>query len=218
MKKTYLTFSLSILSALSLSSATALASNSMAGHANIDMSYKVLVSEHEAYEEEAFQFVSDLSDRGIQFLANSSLDEEQRIKEFQTLLKDYFDLKTIGKFTLGRYWKSATEEQKKEYFDLFEDMVVKMYARRFGEYNGQEIVIKKAAMANKDALVSSQIVDGNLTVQVDWRVRKKNGKLKVIDVIVEGVSMSLTQRSDFSSVIQRGGGNVSVLLDHLRSK
>ena len=49
-------------------------------------------------------------------------------------------------------------------------------------------------------------------------MRYKDGKYKVIDIIVEGVSMSVTQRSDFSSVIQRGGGNVQVLIDHLREK
>ena len=48
------------------------------------------------------------------------------------------------------------------------------------------------------------------------RVRERGGSMKILDVIVEGVSMSVTQRSDFSSVIQRGGGNVDVLLDHLR--
>jgi len=53
-------------------------------------------------------------------------------------------------------------------------------------------------------------------VKVDWRVRNSNGTLQIIDVVIEGVSMSLTQRSDFSSVIQRGGGNVEALLEHLR--
>ena len=69
----------------------------------------------------------------------------------------------------------------------------------------------------KDILVNSYIVPkGGSKVKVDWRVREKNGKMKIIDVIIEGVSMSLTQRSDFSSVIQRGGGKIEVLLEHLR--
>ncbi len=218
MYKTYLTYSIGIVSILTLSSGTALATKPLGIYSNPQTHQKLYVSAVAAYDDEALDFISELSERGIKFLANGTLDEEQRIKEFQALLNDYFDLKTIGKFTLGRYWRSTTDEQKKEYFTLFEDMVVKMYARRFGEYNGQAIKIKKAMMVDKDALVFSEIVDGNLTVKLDWRVRKKKGQFKVIDVLVEGVSMSLTQRSDFSSVIQRGGGNVDVLLKHLRNK
>ena len=68
-----------------------------------------------------------------------------------------------------------------------------------------------------DVLVTSYIVpDAGSKVQVDWRVRNKNGSYQIIDVIIEGVSMTMTQRSDFSSVIQRGGGDFEVLLAHLR--
>ena len=63
---------------------------------------------------------------------------------------------------------------------------------------------------------SSIIPNGGSKIKVDWRVREKNGQMKVIDVVIEGVSMALTQRSDFSSVIQRGGGKIDVLLEHLR--
>ncbi|MEC7028100.1 MAG: ABC transporter substrate-binding protein, partial [Pseudomonadota bacterium] len=75
------------------------------------------------------------------------------------------------------------------------------------------------ADGEKDTIVTSFIIpDQGSEIQIDWRVRYKDGKYKVIDIIVEGVSMSVTQRSDFSSVIQRGGGNVQVLIDHLREK
>ncbi len=53
---------------------------------------------------------------------------------------------------------------------------------------------------------------------VDWRVRQVGGGYKVVDILVEGVSMALTQRSDFASVIQRGGGDIEVLLEQLRQK
>ena len=70
----------------------------------------------------------------------------------------------------------------------------------------------------KDTIVKSKIISpkSNNDVPVEWRVRKKGNQYKVIDVLVAGVSMSVTQRSDFSSVIQRGGGDVSVLINHLK--
>jgi len=88
---------------------------------------------------------------------------------------------------------------------------------RFSEYGGQEIEVRKARPeGKKDILVSSAIVGGDgPEIDVDWRVRYSAGKYQVIDVVVEGVSMALTQRSEFASVIQRGGGSVDVLIAHL---
>ena len=98
-------------------------------------------------------------------------------------------------------------------------MVVKVYSDRFKEYKGQKFEVRGARPeGEKDVIVTSFILpEGGPEVQVDWRVRSKNGRFQVIDVIVEGVSMSVTQRSDFASVIQRGGGNVDVLLAHLQT-
>ncbi len=178
----------------------------------------IAVSATASQQENAKVFVSEMGDKAISFLSNSSLSQTQKEKEFQKLLKRNFDMPTIGRFALGKNWRSATAAQKKEYLNLFEDMVVRVYASRFNEYNGEGFdVASVKASGKKDMLVTSYIVpNGGSKVQVDWRVRNKNGTNKIIDVIIEGVSMSLTQRSDFSSVIQRGGGDFEVLLAHLR--
>ena len=100
-------------------------------------------------------------------------------------------------------------------------MVVNVYAQRFGDYKGQKFEVKSARpVGNGDVLVTSFIIptDGSDNIQVDWRVRNKGGTMKIVDVLVSGVSMSVTQRSDFSSVIQRGGGSVDVLLKYLKEK
>jgi ABC-type transporter MlaC component len=141
-------------------------------------------------------------------------------QEFRKLLRDSFDMKTIGRFALGRYWRDASDSQKQEYLNLFQNMVVEVYAQRFNDYNGQDFTVGNSRLdGEKDTMVTSYIVsaDGQ-KIQIDWRVRFKNGKYQIVDVIVEGVSMSVTQRSDFSSVIQRGGGSVDVLITHLREK
>ncbi|MCB9965760.1 MAG: ABC transporter substrate-binding protein [Rhodospirillales bacterium] len=169
----------------------------------------------------AQNFIQNVSSRGLNFLKNKQLSEDQRKKEFRTLLRDSFDLKTIARFAMGRYWRQATDEQKKEYMSLFEDMVIDTYSQRFAEYQGQDISIDKArAEGDKDAIVNSQIVSGNGSpnVLLDWRVRYKDGEYRIVDVLVEGVSMTLTQRSEFSSIIQRGGGNIEALLAKLRDR
>lgn len=169
----------------------------------------------------ARDFIDKMGKQAISFLGNEVYSQTQKEQEFRTLLKSSFDMKTIGRFALGRYWASATPAQQKEYLNLFEDMVVDVYAARFTEYKGQALdVASFRPNGEKDTLVTSYIVDpnGSGKFQVDWRVRNKGGTYKIVDVIIEGVSMSLTQRSDFSSVIQRGGGDIQALLDHLRGR
>ncbi len=169
-------------------------------------------------EEEASLFVSKMGDDALSFLSNSSYSQTQKENAFRELLLRNFDMQTIGRFALGKNWHNATKEQQSEYLELFEDMVVRVYASRFNEYKGESFKVDAArASGKKDVIVTSYIVPSSGSkVQVDWRVRNKNGQNKIIDVIIEGVSMSLTQRSDFSSVIQRGGGDFEVLLSHLR--
>lgn len=163
--------------------------------------------------------IQQLGQDAIGFLSDKSMSDDARKREFRRLLLSNFDMKTIGRFALGRYWRGASLEQRNEYLNLFEDMIIDVYSERFSEYSGQNLeIVGSRADGKKDMIVRSLVVSGRGSdITVDWRVRQKNdGSYKVIDVIVEGVSMSVTQRSDFSSVIQRGGGNIEVLLDHLR--
>ena len=169
---------------------------------------------------EAQAFVDRMGHRAIGFLSNADLTQTQKERQFRRLLKDSFDMNTIGRFAIGRYWNAATAEQRKNYQKLFENMVVDVYAARFNEYQGQTFEVAGARTDGvKDTMVTSFILpDAGPKIQVDWRVRKKKSGYKIVDVIIEGVSMSVTQRSDFSSVIQRGGGDVGVLLAHLESQ
>lgn len=167
----------------------------------------------------AEQFIERMAGDAIEFLGDDSRSYEQKRASFRQLLETSFDMDTIGRFALGRYWRTATPEQQQEYMNLFKQRVIDVYSARFQEYTGQRFETRGARPEGQnDAIVHSAIVprDGSQQVRVDWRVRERNGQFRIIDIIVEGVSMSVTQRSDFSSVIQRGGGNVQVLIDHLR--
>lgn len=166
----------------------------------------------------AQEFIDKMGQQAISFLSNQSLTPEQKAQEFRKLLKTSFDMRTIGRFAMGRFWKTATPAQQSEYQRLFENMIVKVYSGRFNDYKGEKFDVSSHRPDGKnDYLVNSFIVPASGSkIKVDWRVRSSQGQYRIIDVIIEGVSMSLTQRSDFSSVIQRGGGNVDVLIEHLR--
>lgn len=170
----------------------------------------------------AQSFIDNLSKRALNFLSDSEMTQAQKVSKFENLLDDSFDMKTISRFSLGRYWRVSSKQQRTEYYELFRRMVLDVYSKRFSEYAGQSFetgAVRKAGPS--DYIVTSMIIDAegdHPSVQVDWRVRYKNDRYQVIDIIVEGVSMAVTQRSDFSSVIQRGGGDVQALINHLKSR
>lgn len=173
-----------------------------------------------AHADKATDFVEGLGKKALSSLTDPSLTKDEREKRVRSLLNSYFDVGTIARFTLGTNWRNASDAEKKEYTKLFENMIVSTYAQRFSEYSGQELQVGKSTQASdRDTVVSSQIIQKNgPPVSVDWRVRNSGGNMKIIDVIVEGVSMSVTQRADFASVIQNGGGKVEALLQTLRER
>jgi phospholipid transport system substrate-binding protein len=98
--------------------------------------------------------------------------------------------------------------------------MVHVYAVRFNEFTGQQFkVTGSRPEGDASTLVTSQLgSDGNQPVKIDWRVAKVAGGFKITDIVVEGISMMVTQRQEFSAVIQRGGGDIEALLKPLRAK
>lgn len=201
------------------SSAVAASTNSAAADAGGVSYTEASASQAGAQERGAFDFVKSTTAKGLAFLADPNATKAQKSADFRKLLDQSFDLDTIGRFALGRYWNTATPAQQKQYLSLFKKMVVDVYSNRFEEYQGQKLEVRSfRSISSQDTLVSSFMIpaNGGQEVQIDWRVRNKGGSYKIVDVLVAGVSMSVTQRSDFSSVIQRGGGSVDALISELQ--
>ncbi|MBU6235782.1 MAG: ABC transporter substrate-binding protein [Alphaproteobacteria bacterium] len=166
----------------------------------------------------AKSMISRLGDEAIRTISNSGLDEASKKQTFRRLLTQNFDMATIGRFAMGKYWRQATPQQQAEYTRLYEKMIVDVYTARFNKYSGQTFEVTDTRVDESgDIVVSSNVVSsGSTPVSVDWRVRPKGGGYRIIDVMVEGVSMAVTQRNDFAGVIQQGGGTVDALLDYLK--
>ena len=170
--------------------------------------------------DDAAGFTSDLGRRTVQVLAEK-VSEGEREAKFRALFDEGFDVPAISRFVLGNYWRIATEEQRRSFVTLFEAYVVHAYAVRFNGYSGQQLkVTASRAEGDDSALVQSVIAqpNGAPPLRVDWRVGKIAKGYKINDVVVEGVSMAVTQRQEFSSVIQRNGGEIDALLKLLRAK
>ena len=157
--------------------------------------------------DEAIKFVQNLGDNAIEVLKAPNTSPEQRRAEFQALLDRGFAVKTIGRFALGRNWRAATPEQQQEYLKLFRQFILNTYASRLDGYSGQSFnVVDARPIDGKDTLVNTEIGQTNAEpLRVDYRVRTKQGTYKIVDVLVEGISLITTQRSEFASIINREG-------------
>jgi phospholipid transport system substrate-binding protein len=166
-------------------------------------------------------FIADLGARAIKVLT-STASEHDREAQFRVLFDEAFDLQEISRFVLGTYWRTASDAQRQEFTKLFETYVVHAYTVRFNAYAGQQLKVGSARPEGEGgALVQSEIALPNSNqppVKVDWRLSGSGNAYKITDVTVEGVSMALTERQEFASVIQRGGGQVDALLKVLRER
>jgi phospholipid transport system substrate-binding protein len=169
---------------------------------------------------DAVAFMNRLWDRAVEVL-NRKTDPAVREARFRELFRRDFDAPGIARFVLGRYWRAVSEEEQKEFVKLFEDYVVFVYTARLADFGGQSFKIRGSRSDGNGVIVSTDVVSpGNPTpLRMDWRlVTDDNGSYKINDVIVEGVSMTMTQRSEFAAVVQRNGGQVQSLLSMMREK
>jgi phospholipid transport system substrate-binding protein len=163
--------------------------------------------------------IASLGNEALQVLGRN-VDPHLRVVRFRQLFSQDFDVPGIARFVLGRYWRVATPAQQQEFVGLFTNYIALAYANRLAEYSGASLRVTATRAAPDGELVSSEIIRGNgqPPARVDWLLTPENGAYKISDVIVEGVSMAVTQRSEFASVIQRNGGQVQGLITALRQK
>ncbi len=172
---------------------------------------------------DAQAFVRTLADKAISQLTSPTMSQAEREQGFRALLKEHFDVPAIGRSALGRYWRVATPEEQTEYMGLFEDLIVSTYAQRFRDYGGENLDIlgaSKPAGSEDNAVVVQSQISRNVAkpIRLDWRVAQASTDPSIVDIVIEGVSMMQTQRSEFTSVIVRNGNKVSGLITELRAK
>lgn len=165
-------------------------------------------------------FMRALASDAIAVLSNDTLDQASRAHAFRQLLRRGFDLPTVSRFVLGRYWRRAKEVEREEFVQLFEDYLVAIYGRRLGNFSRSGLRVTGHRASGADgAIVHSQIDPHNgPTINLAWRLKRQDDDWRVVDIMVEGVSLAIAQRSEFTTVIRNSGGRVSGLLVILRKK
>lgn len=169
---------------------------------------------------EATALIKTLGDAAVAMLSDKKLGQVEKIRRFRHLLNESFALKGIARFALGRYWRRADSLQRRRYLKLFEDYIVNSYAARFGNYAGEQFIVSSERIDERGgAVVTTRIQrPGGDPVKVLWHLRERQGAVRIVDVMVEGISMSLTQRSDFAASVRTAGGNLDAFLDTLEAK
>lgn len=175
----------------------------------------------ETFIQGARRFIENLAADAVAVLTDGTLTAEQQETRFRLLFSDNFDVPTIGQWVLGRHWRNAMPEQRREYLELFEELTVVTYLDRFSGYAGERLTVTNALMAGgRDAAIQSLITrpDGRPPFRVGWRVRADGGSYRIVDVIVENVSLGLTQRSEFATLLHNLGGSLDRFLTVLRDR
>jgi phospholipid transport system substrate-binding protein len=163
--------------------------------------------------------INNLGNRALEVLGKNATPA-QKAARFHELFREDFDVPGIARFVLGRYWKTATPEQQEEFVKLFEDYIALVYSSQLAAYSGETLKVTGSRPEPEGAVVASEIIrpTGTPPVKVEWHLTDRNGTYKINDVAVDGISMAVTQRSEFAAVIQRNGGQVQGLITQLREK
>ena len=179
----------------------------------------------ETYGEEgsgirAEQFIEVLSSEALTLATDTTLTSRDRLSKISKLLSEGFDMPWIARFILGRNWRNASQNEREEYSSLFKTILEHSYSRQFTDYSGQKIVILGHKLGRRDYIfVRSRIFDperSNIHIDVNWRLVPAGNSFKIVDIVVEGVSMAVTQRNEYASVLQRNGNSIPALINAMR--
>lgn len=171
------------------------------------------------------QVVRDLAEEIWTTLRTNGADPQVRVDKLTALLEARADVGLISRLALGRYWKELPEAQRQDYQELFRAVVIRSFARRLDGYapeaeGGLEErfqILGSAPAGERDTLVRSKVFPAEgPPVALDWRLRAGASGPVIIDLIVEGASLLVSQRSEFAAVIERQ--DLDGLLAQLRAR
>jgi phospholipid transport system substrate-binding protein len=146
-------------------------------------------------------------------------DKQKALKLAEEKVLPHIDFEEATRLAVGRSWREASPEQRKKLTDEFRRMLVRTYSSAISAYEGQTMKVQPVRMKpdDTDVTVHNQYIrPGGKPVQLDYQMRKTPGGWKIYDIIVEGVSLVLTYRSEFDAVVRQQG--VDGLIKRLAEK
>ena len=186
---------------------------------NIFVSFFILfILINNSWSKSASEFINTLSTEASNILS-SKLSENEKIKRLKEIGEKSVDIEGVGFYTLGKYRKTLTDSQKKQYKELFKDYFLKSFSGRLVGYTDAKIAVLSEEIKNeKYTIVNSKLIGTSERpeVKIDWRVYTKDPENPLIrDLVIEGLSLARTQKEEFNSIIANNDGNIEALFENL---
>ena len=176
---------------------------------------------HAVDNDVAENFVKKVTGQGIEEIINSNVSAAEKDARFEKLFDDYLDLDYIGKFVLGRYWKTASAKQRADFIKVYRDFNTKTWSKRFDEFKGRHFDFHGTSPSNSEGqiFVNSTVDMGEgAPAKVAFRVKDNNGTLKIVDIIIENVSLAITARNEYTAYIKKAPNGLDDLIKDLKQK
>ena len=163
------------------------------------------------------EFIDTLANQLLQIIITDTSRAEKK-EQFRAILAEKADIPAIARFSLGRFARQLPARDRIDYYGLVAAYISSIFATHAIGLAGKEVTVTGSIRRSQgESIVSSQVTFASgRSLEVDWRVTEVNGVYKVFDVSINGIWLAILQRTEFMSVIRRGGGNVDALLEHLR--
>ncbi len=163
-------------------------------------------------------FVEDIGNKIINIAKEKNTTEAKIREKIINEIDMVIDSEWIAKFVLGKNYKNLNDQQKKQFISLYRDFMINTYGPKFKNYNGKKFTVNEVVKQNNFYIAKAEFLpkDSDTAILTDFRVRKKDGKLYILDFIAEGISLIETQRSEFNATIDSQG--IEPFLKNLEEK
>ena len=168
-------------------------------------------------------FIDDLGNRAINLLADKTASVSEQRTRFRDLLREAFATRAIGYFVIGKYRRGATRKTVNEFVNTFENYVIALYSSQFRKYSGETFKVIRVIRTNRpsDSIVVTHILrpNGTKVYKIAFQVRQRLQKpSKILDIKIQGISMILAQREEFTGFISQNDGKLEALIDVLKTR
>ena len=154
----------------------------------------------------AESFVKKITKEGIEEIIDSNVSQSEKDKRFEKLFNEALDLKFIGQFVLGRYWRQASQSQKNEFIEVYRQLNVKTWSKRFDEFKGKDFIFEGTSPSTSANQVFVR------------RVKQNGSSFKIVDIIIENVSLAITARNEYTAFIKNSPSGIDGLIKDLKAK
>lgn len=181
---------------------------SAAAHADVDAA-------------KAEAFVKKVTQEGIEEIINANVSQKVKDQRFEKLFNDALDLNFIGQFVLGRYWRTASTEQKKGFISAYRELNIQTWSQRFDEFKGKKFIFQGTSPSNSanQIFVNTMVpMDQGTPAKVVWRVKQTGNTFKIVDIVIENVSLAITARNEYTAYIKAAPNGIDDLIKDLKNK